>query len=138
MQLVIDSEVAVYDWTTSGDLYKIRFYADSYQTVTLTGTPPASASDTGTFSWKSYTLASDTYTTVTIKSGGPVSISTERSRERGVGYYIRKDTSILSGPFGQDDVTYAGIGGALGVAIAVLYEAIAAKLAIRQSAEKIA
>lgn len=51
---------------------------------------------------------------------------------------IDNSESIIEGPYDETDVRDAGIGGALGVALAVLYEAVRVKFAARNRGERLA
>ncbi|WP_255151331.1 hypothetical protein [Halorarius halobius] len=76
---------------------------------------------------------------VTISSG-VVWISTPVSQSNGAFTQLEADTgsSLLAGPYDGSDVRDAGIGGALGVALAVLYEAVKAKTGANERGERLA
>jgi cytoskeletal protein RodZ len=128
VELVVDEHVAITHTAWSDGTFRLRIYADTYTSITLLASPDAD-SQQGTAEFESRVLRKDTTTTVRIDSNTGVTAWTDESARDGRVVYLRKPSqSIVSGPYDGTDVRNAGIGGAAGVAIAVLYEAVAAKL----------
>lgn len=137
VEIVVDDDVAVTDWHYSDGTFKIDVYSSEYKTMTFAANPESRGSS-GTFQWKVVALDKGKTTTVEVAATKAVTMSTEESRQAGRGYYIKKEGILISGPYSGDDVFNAGLGGAIGVTLAVLYEAMASKLAVSNPPERVA
>jgi len=137
-ELVIDDDVGVTDYRVADGYFVIDFYADEFKAVTISATPDT-ADTSGSISFRSVVVEEDTTTTVRIASSSAVSMWTDDSLEREKAYYLRKQSGFpVSGPWTGSDVRDAALGGALGVVLAVLYEAVAAKVGATQRGERVA
>jgi len=137
-ELVIDENVGVVDYHVEDGEFVIDFYSDEFKTVTISAAPDTS-SQSGSISFRSVVVEKDTTTTVRITSSSAVSMWTDDSLEREQAYYLRKQSGFLiSGPWTGSDVRDAALGGALGVVVAVLYEAVAAKVGATERGERVA
>jgi len=138
--LTLDESVAVTDWWYDHDSneFVISFYADEYTAVTLVGSPDSEA-ESGTLDFKGRALDKGKVSVVRIQSETGVSFWTEKSAEDGRAGFLRApQDNPLGGPYDDQDVRNAAIGGSLGVALAVIFEAVAAKLAATDSVERVA
>jgi len=127
-ELVVDEHVAVVDSSWNDGTFTLRIYADIHTSITLLASPAAD-SERGAVQFKHRVLRADSTTVVRAQSPTGVSLWTDESAENQRVVYLRKPSqSIISGPYDGDDVRNAAIGAALGVAIAVLYEAVSAKI----------
>ena len=137
-KLVIDENVGVVDYSVEDGVFVIEFYSDEFKSVTLSAAPDTS-SQSGSISFRSVVVEKDTTTTVRITSSSAVSMWTDDSLEREQAYYLRKQSGFLiSGPWTGSDVRDAALGGAFGVVVAVLYEAVAAKVGATERGERVA
>lgn len=137
-ELVIDENVGVVDYHVEDGEFVIEFYSDEFKPVTISAAPDTS-SQSGSISFRSVVVEKDTTTTVRITSSSAVSMWTDDSLEREQAYYLRKQSGFLiSGPWTGSDVRDAALGGALGVVVAVLYEAVAAKVGATERGERVA
>ncbi|WP_255318044.1 hypothetical protein [Halomicrobium sp. LC1Hm] len=137
-ELVIDENVGVVDYQVEDGEFVIDFYSDEFKSVTISAAPDTS-SQSGSISFRSVVVEADTTTTVRITSSSAVSMWTDDSLEREQAHYLRKQSDFLiSGPWTGSDVRDAALGGALGVVLAVLYEAVAAKVGATERGERVA
>lgn len=137
-ELVIDRSVAITEWRYQDGTFIIDFYAEDYTSLTMVASPSGS-SDQGAVEYRGAVLDGGSITTVRIGSDSKVSMWTEASAENGRAVYLDKpSTAFVSGPYDGTDVRNAAIGAALGVALAVLYEAVAAKLGSADGMERVA
>lgn len=137
LELVIDNEVAVHSWEYNEGQFEIWFYSTEYKTVTIAAAPGAT-SDQGTISFRSVVVDDGSLSKATISADGPVTLWTEDSTAEGQAYYLKPKNNIISGPYTGTDVRNAAIGGALAVIVAVLYEAVAAKIGATNRGERVA
>lgn len=137
--LVIDSQTVVVDYSVQNGEMVIDLYSTEYKTVSF-GPSPSSGSETGTIQSQTHVVAADQTTTVRIASPEGVTIWTNESVTDGRFHYISPSGYSLFGSstFTGSDVRNAGIGGAIGVAIAVLYEAVSAKIGSSERGERVA
>jgi len=137
-ELVIDDDVGVTDYHFENGEVVIDFYADEFKPVTISATPDTSDTS-GSISFRTIVVEEDTTTTVRIASSSAVSMWTDDSLDREKAYFLRKQSGFLiSGPWTGSDVRDAALGGALGVVLAVLYEAVAAKVGATERGERVA
>ena len=137
-ELVIDSNVVVTDyWYADGQMH-LKLWSDEFKPVSVA--PRADSSDSGTITARTHVVDADTETTVSVASPGGVSIwTTESVEENNQFHFVRKPSSFfIRGPWSGADVRNAGFGGALGVAIAVLYTAIRTKIGAGKRGERVA
>jgi len=135
---VIDEDLAVTSVEYVDNELVIEFYSSEFKTVSLA--PQAETSEQyGTVESRTYVVDADTTTTVRIPTPGGVSLWTQDSIDAGRIHFLRKPSGggLISGPYTANDVRDAGIGGALGVVIAVLYEAVSAKVGSAQRGERV-
>jgi hypothetical protein len=135
--LVVDDELTVTELSYQGNELVIEFQADTFKTVSI-APQPESQEQAGSVSSRSY-LVDEGTTTVRVETPGGVSLWTDQSVASGRIHFLRKPSdSIISGPYTSDDVRNAGLGGGLGVVIAVLYEAVSAKIGAAERGERVA
>jgi hypothetical protein len=139
LELVIDEDTAVVSFDHANGEAVIEVYSTAYKPVSFA--PEVSdRSRTGTVQSQTRAVEADQTTTVRIATPGGVTIWTDKSVNNGQFHYIRPTGSsfVVSGPYSGSDVRDAGIGGALGVVIAVLYEAVSAKIGSSERGERVA
>ncbi|MDS0276450.1 hypothetical protein NDI85_01360 [Halomicroarcula sp. S1AR25-4] len=137
-ELVVDSDVVVTSYRYEDGEMIIKFWSSEFKSISVA--PRADSSESGTVTARAFVLDEDTITTVRIASPGGVSFWTAESMEQNnQWHYLRKpSTFLITGPWSGSDVRDAGLGGALGVMIAVLYEAVSAKIGASQRGERLA
>ncbi|GCF14610.1 hypothetical protein Harman_25450 [Haloarcula mannanilytica] len=138
VELVVDENVVVTDYRYEDGQMIIDFWSDEYTVVSVA--PQAdSSSEAGSVTFRAAVVDADTTTTVRVPSSGGVTLWTEQSIEQQRFHYLRKpNTFIITGPWSGEDVRNAALGSALGVVIAVLYEAVSAKVGSAQRGERLA
>ncbi|MGB9952905.1 hypothetical protein ACOZ4F_10940 [Haloarcula marismortui] len=138
VELVVDENVVVTDYHYVDGQLVIDFWSDEYKVVSV-APKVDSGSDAGTMQFRAAVVDADTTTTVRVPSSGGVTLWTEQSIEQQRFHYLRKpNTFLISGPWSGADVRNASLGSALGVVIAVLYEAVSAKVGSAQRGERLA
>lgn len=140
VELVIDSETVVTGYRVEDGQLVVDLYSTEYKPVSF-GPQVSSSSETGTIESQTHVVAADQTTTVRIASPGGVTIWTDESVNQGRFHYIRpggSSSTFGTSTFTGSDVRNAGIGGALGVVIAVLYEAVSAKVGSSKRGERVA
>lgn len=136
--LVVDEDVVVTDYRYADGQMIIEFWSAEYKIVTIAPSPDA-GSESGSIQFREAVVDGSRTTTVTVSSAGGVTLWTDDSLQKERFHYLRKPSSFLiTGPYDGSDVRDAGLGGALGVVIAVLYEAVAAKVGSAQRGERLA
>ena len=137
-ELVVDSSVVVTDYRYSDGQMILKVWSDEYKPLSVA--PRAPSSDTGTVQARTFVVDADRITTVRIASPGGVTLWTSESvDENGQFHFIRKpSTFFIRGPWSGSDVRDGALGGALGVALAVLYEAVSAKVGATERGERLA
>jgi len=138
--LVVDDGVAVTDWWYDHNTneFVITFYADRFATLTMLASPDGDA-EAGSLEYNARALDQGREQVARIKSTVGITMWTEQSSANGRAVYLRApDDNPLSGPYDSEDVRNAAIGAAIGVVLAVLFEAVAAKLSAAGSAERVA
>lgn len=136
-EMVIDDDVGVTSWSYDDGEFVVWFYADSSKTVTVASNPD-SGSDQGSITFRSVAVKGEARTKMTVASDGPITLWTEDSVEENQAYYLKPGGDLVSGPYSGSDVRDAAVGGALAVVIAVLYEAVAAKISATNRGERVA
>lgn len=133
-----DSVHLVNYWEANGSMH-IQLYAESSALVALSA-PPDSRADVAGGYVEREGIKPNQLKTITIPSpGGIVWVSTATSTRNGRFTRVKTGgTTILGGPYDGNDVRDAGLGGALGVSIAILYEAVKAKNGKAHSPEQMA
>jgi hypothetical protein len=135
--LVVDDELTVTALSYQGNELVIEFHAETFKSVSI-APQPESREQAGSVSSRAYLVEEGT-TTVRVETPGGVSLWTDQSVASGRIHFLRKPSdSVISGPYTSDDVRNAGIGGGLGVVIAVLYEAVSAKVGASERGERVA
>lgn len=138
VELVLDDDVAVTDYSYADGVFTLSVYSDAYTTMTVAGSPEK-GQQSGSASFKTVPLKKGATTKVQIESPTAVNMWTEKSIEDGRWYYVTKPSSgLISGPWDGSDVRDAGIGGALGVMLTVLYTAVEAKTSGGRRGERVA
>ncbi|WP_367175465.1 hypothetical protein [Haloarcula rubripromontorii] len=138
VELVVDENVVVTDYHYADGQLVIDFWSDEYTVVSI-APKVDSGSDAGTMQFRAAVVDADTTTTVRVPSSGGVTLWTKQSIEQQRFHYLRKpNTFLISGPWSGADVRNASLGSALGVVIAVLYEAVSAKVGAAQRGERLA
>lgn len=138
VELVLDDDVAVTDYSYADGVFTLSVYSDEYTTMTVAGSPEK-GQESGSASFKTVALKKGTTTKVQIESPTAVNMWTEKSIEKGRWYYVTKPSSgLISGPWDGSDVRDAGIGSALGVVVSVLYTAMEAKTSGGRKGEQVA
>jgi hypothetical protein len=138
VELVVDENVVVTDYRYQDGQLIIDFWSDEYKVVSVAPQVDA-GSEAGSVSFRAAVVDADTTTTVRVPSSGGVTLWTEQSIEQQRFHYLRKPNSfIITGPWSGEDVRNAALGSALGVVIAVLYEAVSAKVGSAQRGERLA
>jgi len=138
--LVVDDGVAVMNWWYDHHTneFVITFYSERFATLTMLASPEGD-SDSGSLEYNARALDKGRESVARIKSTVGITMWTERSSENGRAVYLRApDENPLGGPYDSEDVRNAAIGAAVGVVIAVLFEAVAAKLSAAGKAERVA
>ena len=130
--------MAVLDTEYNDGTFRIRVYSDAYTSLTLVA-PKESSGDHGTVEFRAEQLDSESIVDIYVTSPGPVTLWTENSRQEGRAAVVEKPSqSVVDGPYDGADVRNAAAGGALGVALAVIYEAVAAKIGASDRMERFA
>lgn len=137
LDLVVDRQVALVDWDYRDGEFVLDVYASDYTTMTVAASP-STRSQSGSVNFESVVLEKETTTTVRIPASRAITFWTENSVEDGRAYFLRKKGDLITGPYSGDDVRNAAIGGAFGVVIAVLYEAVSAKVGAAERGERLA
>jgi len=128
VELVVDENVAILESSYSNGNMKLRVYSDSYTTLTVAAAPDGS-SDQGHIEFRTEQLDANTIVDIRVSTESGVTAWTQKSAEDGRAVYIRKPgDALIEGPYDGKDVRNAGLGAGLGVAVMVLYVAIAAKI----------
>jgi|GEM_PF-1722630 len=128
VETVVDEHVAILSTEYNDGTFKIRVYSDAYTSIQLVA-PQDTSGDHATVKFRTEQLDSDKIVDIYITSPGPVTVWSEASREDGRAALVEKPSGgIVDGPYTGADVRNAAAGGMAGVAIAVLYEVIAAKI----------
>ena len=128
VETIIDEHVAILSTEYNDGTFKIRVYADAYTSIQLVA-PKDTSGDHATVAFRTEQLDADKIVDIYITSPGPVTVWSEDSREDGRAALVEKPSGgIVDGPYTGADVRNAAAGGMAGVAIAVLYEVIAAKI----------
>jgi hypothetical protein len=136
----------VTDWTYQERQERFRLVVQAKTPVLLTAQEgiPDDGSGAGSISFKRQSLAAGeniVFVDAPITDGtSTVVLSTPGGISNGRAAYIKhkSGSSFISGPYTGKDVRDAGLGSALGVVIAVLYQAVAAKVGASEKAERIA
>lgn len=138
VELVIDEDLVLVDHGTVNGQLQLRFWSTAYKAVSIA---PAVDSDdsAGTLEFRAEVVDKDKETLVRVPDTGGVTMWTEASIAQNRFHYVKTGSgSLISGPYSGSDVQTAGLFGALGVSIAVLYQAIAAKLGASEPARRVA
>lgn len=136
-----DPSVRIVEWDYNEDAkrFRIVFEADRPTTVFITYTTSTDTEGVSRGTSTAKPLAAGRTTVFQTVPSGLVWLSTPRSQENDTFTELEADgSSLVSGPYDGSDVRDAGIGGALAVALAVLYEAVKAKAAARERGERVA
>jgi len=138
VEIVVDENVAILDTEYNSGTFKLRVYSDAYTTLTLAAAPDGS-SEKGTIQFKTEALDANKIVDIYISSESGVTAWTDASAEDGRAVYVRKPSQgIVDGPYDGADVRNGAAGAAIGVAIAVIYEAVAAKIGAADRMERFA
>jgi hypothetical protein len=138
VELIVDSNVAVLNTEYNDGTFKIRVYSDVYTTLTLVA-PKESSGDHASVEFRAEQLDQDNIVDIYVTSPGPVTLWTQASKDDGRAAVVEKPSqSVVDGPYDGADVRNAAAGGALGVALAVIYEAVAAKIGASDRMERFA
>ena len=138
LELVVDETVAVVDHRYADGELTIDFYASQTSAIAVSPAAP-SDQEVGTISGESYILEGSKTTSITIASPGGATFWSTESITDTTFYYIRKPSnSLIAGPYDGGDVATGSIAGALGVATAVIYGAVVARLGGRDGGRKVA
>ncbi|MFC7077898.1 hypothetical protein [Haloarcula halophila] len=136
-ELVVDDDLVVTDYRYQDGEMVITFWSSQYKAVNIA--PAAGQSSAGTVSFEAAVVDADRKTTVRVASPSGVTLWTDKSIENQRFHYLRKpSTFFVSGPWSGSDVRDAGLGGAIGVAFACLYYAVAAKIGAAERGERVA
>jgi hypothetical protein len=135
-----DDAVRIVDWTYTDGTFTITFHATREKLVTMTAAPAGSGEGSSPGNVKQVWIGEGRTTVQMNAPTGDVWLSTSTSVANGryTALSASKDNHLLAGPYTGSDVRNAGIGGALGVALAVLYEAVAAKIGTTERGERMA
>lgn len=137
-----DPAVQIQSWRYHADssTFYITFEADVPRLLTFTYTTDSGSDGVskGTIIQKPIPRGVSTVQVTT--ASGVVWISSSVSRNNGGFTQLEADSggSLVSGPYDGSDVRDAAIGGSLGVALAVLYEAVRAKASAHERGERLA
>jgi hypothetical protein len=137
VDLVLDQDVAIVDWRYREGQFVLDVYSSDYTTMTVAAAPSGQGQQ-GSASFRTVALDEGKTTTVRITASNAVTLWTEGSVEENRWYYLRRQSSIIRGPYSGDDVTNAAFGSATGVALAVLITAVRAKIGATDMGERIA
>jgi len=138
VETIIDEHVAILSTDYNDGTFKIRVYADAYTSIQLVA-PKDTSGDHATVAFRTEQLDADKIVDIYITSPGPVTVWSEDSRADGRAALVEKPSGgIVDGPYTGDDVRNAAAGGMAGVALAVLYEVIAAKIGASEKFRRIA
>lgn len=137
-----DPAVRIRDWTylNKHNTFIITIESDVPRLVTLTYVSESSGdgASVGTIERKAIT-SGVTEIRATVPSG-VVWVATDTSQRNGKFLQLEADTggSLIPEPYDASDVRDAGIGGALGALLALIYEAIVAKAGANEWGERLA
>lgn len=135
-----DDEIRISSWSYEGETFTITFHSTREKLVTMTAEPIGSGTGASPGRVRQVWVGPGKSTVQMKAPTGVVWLSTRMStaNNRYTELSASPDTHLLAGPFSGADVRNAGLGGALGVVIAVLYEATAAKIGASERGERVA
>lgn len=137
----VDKLTIVTDYELRGGNLWIEFYSNGGNTLSITETTSTDGATNVRIRQEDIPRGYSTTTIDLYDTDDPSVLITSRlSLQENTGTKVSIDTgsSIIPGPWDGSDVRDAGIGGALGVVIAVLYEAVSAKIGASQRGEQVA
>lgn len=141
---VVGPLVRIVDWEYKNGAFVLELEAKAPALLTVTESIDNRGEGSGTFTVTRHRLASgrNSLTIPVAKVSGTASISltTPGSLANNEGAYlkVRDSSPIIRGPFDGSDVTDAAIGGALAMLLAMVDEAVGAKLGVGKGIERVA
>lgn len=141
--LVVDDHISLVEkrYDRDAGVLHLTFKSDAYLAVSLVA-PTEASGETGTSEFRTAWLDPGTTTRVTIPAppNSKVWLLSAGSRDAGKIHHVRTTppSSLIGGPWTGTDVRDAALGGALAIVIAMLDEAIAAKIGLGNGIERLA